>query len=92
MTGNMTQLGIEVNELFLAWRRRARDPADPENAREFANVRMRLSIVLAIATGFILGAISGAVAYAKIGLPGAPVAVVLVGALTLWALWRGRNG
>ncbi len=88
----MTQLGIEINELFLAWRRRVRDPADPKNAREFANVRTRLSVVLAIATGFILGAISGAVAYAKIGLPGAPVAVVLVGALTLWALWRRRNG
>jgi uncharacterized membrane protein YoaK (UPF0700 family) len=92
MTGNMTQLGIEMNELFLVWRRWARDPADPENTREFANVRTRLSIVLAIATGFILGAISGAVAYAKIGLPGAPVAVVLVGALTLWALWRRRIG
>jgi hypothetical protein len=52
----------------------------------------RMSIVVAIATGFILGAVSGAVAYAKVGLPGTPVAVVLVGALTLWALWRGRHG
>jgi len=27
MTGNLTQLGIESSELFLAWRRRARNPA-----------------------------------------------------------------
>ncbi len=92
MTGNMTQLGIEITELLLAWRRRARNPADPEKAREFASVCARMSIVVAIATGFILGAVSGAVAYAKVGLPGTPVAVVLVGALTLWALWRGRHG
>ena len=92
MTGNMTQFGIELTELFLAWRLRARTPADPENARKFEDVCKRLSIVVAIATGFILGAVSGAVAYSKIGLPGAPVAVVMVGALTLWALWRGRHG
>ena len=29
MTGNMTQLGISSTELFLAWRRYARDPAIP---------------------------------------------------------------
>ena len=90
MTGNMTQVGIETTELFLAWRRKERNPADPENARAFAAVRARLSVVLAITTGFILGTVCGAVAYAKIGLPGAPLAVALVGALTLWALWRGR--
>jgi hypothetical protein len=31
------------------------------------------------------------VAFAKIGLPGAPLAVALVGALTLWAAWRARQ-
>jgi uncharacterized membrane protein YoaK (UPF0700 family) len=92
MTGNMTQLGIEITELVLAWRRQARDPGNRENTREFANLRKRLAVVLAIAVGFILGAISGAVAFAKIGLAGAVVAVVLVGALTLWALWREPPG
>ena len=91
MTGNLTQLGIESSELFLAWRRRARNPADPQSAREFVNVRTRLFIVLAIAIGFILGAACGAVAYATIGLPGTPLAVALVGALTLWAIRRERS-
>lgn len=55
------------------------------------NVRTRLFIVLAIAIGFILGAACGAVAYARIGLPGTPLAVALVGALTLWAIRRERS-
>jgi uncharacterized membrane protein YoaK (UPF0700 family) len=91
MTGNMTQLGIETTALLLAWRRHARDPDDRENEREFAAVRSRLLIVLAIAIGFLLGAALGAVSYARAGLAGAPLAVVIVGALTLWAIWRDRQ-
>jgi uncharacterized membrane protein YoaK (UPF0700 family) len=90
MTGNMTQLGIESTELWLAWRRHARNPADQDSERAFVAVRARLSIVLAIAIGFIVGAACGAVAYAKAGLPGVPLAVLFVGALTLWSVRRGR--
>jgi uncharacterized membrane protein YoaK (UPF0700 family) len=90
MTGNMTQLGIATTELLLAWRRYARDPANRDNAREFVDVRAQLLVVLAITTGFIFGAASGAIAYAKAGLAGAPFAVVIVGAVTGWALRRGR--
>ena len=88
MTGNMTQLGIETTALLLAWRRYVRNPADVANAREFAAVHARLFVVLAIAIGFILGAVAGALAYAVAGVPGAPLVVALVGALTLWAVWR----
>jgi len=91
MTGNMTQLGIETTELILAWRRWARDPADRDDAEEFAKVRARLLVVLAIAVGFFFGAAAGAVIYAKAGLPGAPLSVVIVAALTLWAAWRERR-
>jgi len=31
------------------------------------------------------------VIYAKAGLPGAPLSVVIVAALTLWAAWRERR-
>jgi uncharacterized membrane protein YoaK (UPF0700 family) len=91
MTGNMTQLGVESTARLLAWRRRARDPSDLENEKEFAAVRSRLLIVLAIAIGFLLGAACGAISYAQAGLASAPLAVVIVGALTLWAVWRERQ-
>ena len=88
MTGNMTQLGISSTELLLAWRRLARDPGDRDKALEFAAGRAQLAIVLAIAIGFLLGAACGAISYAETGLSGAPLAVALVGALTLWAACR----
>ena len=91
MTGNMTQLGIETTDLILAWRRSAGAPGDRGRAEEFGAVRARLLVVLAIAVGFLLGAAVGAVIYAKAGLPGAPLSVVIVAALTLWAGWRGRR-
>lgn len=91
MTGNMTQLGIEATALLLAWRRHARDPSDGDDEREFVGVRARLLVVLAIAIGFILGATSGAAAYASAGRCGTPLAVAFVGALTLWAVWRRRR-
>jgi uncharacterized membrane protein YoaK (UPF0700 family) len=88
MTGNMTQLSIETTALLLAWRRRAREPDDRDNEMEFVAGRERLFTVLAIAIGFLAGAACGAVSYAKTGLAGAPLAVVIVGALALWAVWR----
>ena len=90
MTGNMTQLGIEMTELLVAWRRQVRAPHDPEHARNFVAARSRLFTVLALATGFLLGAVSGAASYAWTGLAGTLVAVVIVSVLTIWALVRQR--
>jgi uncharacterized membrane protein YoaK (UPF0700 family) len=87
MTGNMTQLGIETTELIRSWRRQARQP-DEAHVHDFLAVRARLSVVLSITIGFILGAVGGAAAFAKAGLPGIPLAVLLVGALTVWAIRR----
>ena len=88
MTGNMTQLGIETTELVRVWLRHARAAGNAADAREFLAVRARLLVVLSITIGFALGAACGAAAYATIGLGGAPLAVFLVGALTLWAARR----
>jgi len=90
MTGNMTQLAIETTALLFAWRRHAREPDDVHHTREFAAVRSRIAVVLAIAIGFLLGTVCGAVSYAKAGLAGAPLAVVIVAALTGWALAHER--
>ena len=40
---------------------------------------------------FLLGAAAGAVGYAKAGLAGLPLAVVIVGALAVWVLVRERR-
>jgi len=84
MTGNMTQLGIEITELIKAWRRCARDPRDVDAGREFAVARRRLHLVLAVAFGFIVGGAAGAIAYATVGIAGMWLAAAILTALA-WA-------
>jgi len=84
MTGNMTQLGITTTELILAWRRYTSSRRGAAAVREFEDVRGQLLIVLAVALGFLLGAASGAVAFAVIGITGALVSVAVVGGLAVW--------
>jgi uncharacterized membrane protein YoaK (UPF0700 family) len=91
MTGNMAQLGIETTELILAWRRCAREPHNRDIVQEFVAARKRLYLVLSIAVGFLVGAATGAVAFATTNVRGAPVAVAIVAALALWALYRERR-
>ncbi len=91
MTGNMTQLGIETTEIVLAWRRRVREPGNPDAILEFIAVRERLLIVLSVAVGFLVGAATGAVAFATTNVRGAPIAVAIVIALALWTLFRERQ-
>jgi uncharacterized membrane protein YoaK (UPF0700 family) len=92
MTGNMTQLGIALSELLMARRRFDRSRRSEAAMREFAHARGRLVTVLAIAVGFLVGAAAGALAFATTGLRGALVAVVIVGALALWAVAREGRG
>jgi uncharacterized membrane protein YoaK (UPF0700 family) len=88
MTGNMTQLGIEITDLVLAWRHSSAAPDDATAAAEFTAVKQRLKTVLSVALGFLVGAASGAIAFAAIGVRGALVAVAIVAVLALWALLR----
>ncbi len=91
MTGNMTQLGIEMTEIILAWRRRAREPDNRDAAAEFGAVRKRLLVVLSVAVGFLVGAAAGAIAWVTTSVRGAPFAVAIVAALALWSLYRERR-
>ena len=91
MTGNMTQLGIAVTELILAWRRFARSRHGAAAIREFNEVREQLLTVLSVAVGFLVGAAAGAVAFAATNVRGALLAVAIVAALALWALYRERS-
>jgi uncharacterized membrane protein YoaK (UPF0700 family) len=90
MTGNMTQLGIAATELIMARRRFDHSRHGNTAVRDFAQARDRLVTVLSIALGFLAGAAAGALAFATTGVHGALAAVVIVGALALWALMRGE--
>jgi uncharacterized membrane protein YoaK (UPF0700 family) len=91
MTGNMTQLGIAVTELVMAWRKLADSRHTPDDVREFDNVRKQLTTVFSIAVGFLGGAAAGAIAFAATGLRGSIVAVLIVAALAIWAQLRERR-
>ncbi len=90
MTGNMTQLGIALTELAVAWRKLAHSRHTADDMRDFKHVRGQLMIVLSVAIGFLVGAAAGAVAFATIGLRGAVLAVLVVAALAIWAFVRER--
>jgi uncharacterized membrane protein YoaK (UPF0700 family) len=89
MTGNMTQLGIEITELIKCWRRRARSSGDAAAASAFAASRRRLWVVLSVAIGFVFGGAAGAFAFATVGLIG----IVLAGVILIALAWvsRARN-
>jgi uncharacterized membrane protein YoaK (UPF0700 family) len=88
MTGNMTQLGIALTELAMAWRKLAHSRHTAEDLRDYDRVREQLLIVLSVAIGFLVGAAAGAVAFAATGLRGAVLAVLVVAGLALWAFMR----
>ena len=91
MTGNMTQLGIAITELVVAWRKLADSGHSAEDVDDFAQVRAQLLIVFSVALGFLVGAAAGAVAFATTGLRGAVLAVLIVAGLAVWALIRERD-
>ncbi|HLN40637.1 MAG TPA: YoaK family protein [Xanthobacteraceae bacterium] len=91
MTGNMTQLGIATTELILAWRRFAHSGHGAVAIAEFNEVREQLLTVLSVAVGFLVCAATGAVAFAATNVRGALLAVAIVAALALWALYREKH-
>jgi uncharacterized membrane protein YoaK (UPF0700 family) len=91
MTGNMTQLGIAITELIMARRRFDHSQHGADAVRDYEAVRDQLLIVLSCATGFLVGAAAGAVAFATTNVRGALLAVAIVAALALWALVRERR-
>jgi uncharacterized membrane protein YoaK (UPF0700 family) len=89
MTGNMTQLGIAITDIIVARRRFARSSHDVSAIAHYRAVRDQLLVVLSVASGFLIGAAAGAVAFVAIGISGALLAVAIVVALALWSPARG---
>jgi uncharacterized membrane protein YoaK (UPF0700 family) len=88
MTGNMTQLGIALTDIVMAWRTYSRSGHDAAAAKQYYAVRDQLLVVLSVAAGFLVGAAAGAIAFVTIGVSGALLAVAIVAALALSALVR----
>ena len=91
MTGNMTQLGIAITEIIAAWRRFHRNRHGAAAIREYHDVRDQLLVVLSVAVGFLVGAAAGAIGFIETGVRGALLAVAIVVALALWALYREKH-
>jgi len=84
MTTNTTQIAILATRTALGWRAR-RKASNVETAAQFASSGDRLTAVLLVSAGFLLGTIAGALAYAAFGLWCllAPMAAVL--GLLIWS-------
>jgi uncharacterized membrane protein YoaK (UPF0700 family) len=68
MTTNTTQLAIDATELILAWQARRRAPADAAAAAAYAAARADLARLFPIMAGFLLGTVTGTLAYVVTGL------------------------
>ncbi|MEZ5786867.1 MAG: YoaK family protein [Xanthobacteraceae bacterium] len=86
MTGNLTELGVQMTEFVLAKHRLARDPDDNESRGHCADAREQLSRLLYVIMGFLIGTAVGPATYLVFGLRGVVGPIVVVGALSFWAL------
>lgn len=91
MTGNSTQLAIDATELVYAHFRPARVAADPALAAQVAEARKRFATVLSVLTGFLVGALGGALAFAAAGPWSACLAILIVAGLIAWSAKRGGS-
>lgn len=88
MTGNTTQLGIELTDTLLALWARLRGSGEHEGLRKSAR---RSLFVFSILAGFLLGAAIGAVAFSRFGIWCVPVPIVMIMALTVHATAVGAR-
>jgi uncharacterized membrane protein YoaK (UPF0700 family) len=84
MTTNTTMLAISATQTLLGWI--ASRKAGPNENRPYHGARQDLIGLLPIMVGFVSGTLSGAVAYATLGLLCLLFAILPVGALALCSL------
>jgi uncharacterized membrane protein YoaK (UPF0700 family) len=88
MTTNTTLFAIDATDLVLAWRAHRRTPGDAVAAAAYAKARGSFAILWPIVLGFIVGTVSGAIAYARLDLWCVLLAIAVVAALAAWAQAR----
>jgi uncharacterized membrane protein YoaK (UPF0700 family) len=84
MTTNTVQLAIDATELAMAWRAHRRAPADADAAAAYARVKQRTNHLWPIVLGFLVGTITGALAFARFQVWCILAAIALAAALALW--------
>ena len=89
MTGNSTQLAIDATELVYAKLRPRLGSDDPALAAQIAESRKRFATVFLVWSGFLVGAMLGAIGYALAGPWSACIAILTVAGLIVWSARRG---
>jgi uncharacterized membrane protein YoaK (UPF0700 family) len=91
MTTNTTQIAIDATELLLAWQAGRRAPSDAAATAAYAAARTRLAGLFPIMLGFLLGTVTGTVAYVTIGVWGLLLPLAIMYGIFAWANGR-REG
>ncbi|MET0866614.1 MAG: YoaK family protein [Pseudorhodoplanes sp.] len=89
MTGNSTQLAIDATEIVYAMLQPRLASANPALAEEIAQSRKRFATVFMVWSGFLIGAMLGAIAYSLAGPWSACIAILTVAGLIVWSASRG---
>lgn len=85
MTGNTTQIAIELADLILASFDFRRDPGNAAARERALSARSSIGGLLSLLLGFLTGAALGALIFARLGFWSALVAVLLTLAVALWS-------
>jgi uncharacterized membrane protein YoaK (UPF0700 family) len=88
MTTNTTLFAIDATDLAIAWRARRRAPGDAAAAAAYAQASERFAVLWPIVLGFLVGTVTGAIAYARLDLWCVLLAIAVVVALAVWARAR----
>jgi uncharacterized membrane protein YoaK (UPF0700 family) len=86
MTTNTTLFAIDTGELLLGWH--GRKSGDAQAAAQFSAAHERLSHLIPLGIGFLLGTAAGAFGYVLFGLPCLALVLVLLLGLIVWAARR----
>jgi uncharacterized membrane protein YoaK (UPF0700 family) len=86
MTTNTTLFAIDTGELLLGWH--GRKSGDATAQAQFLAARDRLSHLIPLGIGFLLGTAAGAFGFVLFGLPCLVLVLVLLLGLIVWAARR----
>jgi uncharacterized membrane protein YoaK (UPF0700 family) len=84
MTTNTTMLAIDAAELVMTWRAARQAPGDAALTADYVRAKARLTTLVPIVVGFLIGTIAGALAYARLDLWCVLLAIAIISALAIW--------